>query len=216
MPDDPSLSSPLEAYLGALRNYVAFAKEAWEARGGLSPRENRPVPDFDERRGRLLKALSDRRDAALLAGVRTGQIEFPEMRSLLNSCRNACIDHKQDYQERPFIALVQLVCKLLPPVGVLSDLITFAASPNGAALLDRVLAALSPNQSRIMEYLWGKKTASYATLRTIPGAWRGSPTDEAITAALKRMSTTLNKTNLPVTLTISVAKKRVTLDRPAG
>jgi hypothetical protein len=83
-------------------------------------------------------------------------------------------------------------------------------------LLERVLAVLTPNQGRIVIFLWEKKTASYETLRTIPGAWRDVPSHEAITGALKKIRTRLDKHNLSVvTLTISDASQRVNLDRPA-
>jgi hypothetical protein len=84
-----------------------------------------------------------------------------------------------------------------------------------APLLEQVLAVLTVKQGRIMSYLWDRKTASYETLRTIPDAWQGGPTDEAITAQLKRIRTRLDENNLSVvSLTISEAGQRVTLDRP--
>ena len=79
-------------------------------------------------------------------------------------------------------------------------------------LLEKVLAVLTPNQGRIMEYLWKRKTASYDTLSAIPKAWRDAPTDEAIEHALKKMRTCLNANGLPVNLTVSTAKRRVNLD----
>jgi len=82
-------------------------------------------------------------------------------------------------------------------------------------LLERVLAVLTPNQGRIMTYLWGKKTASYDILKTIPRAWQDVPSDEAITAALKKMRTRLDANNLSVvSIAISDAGRRVNLDRP--
>ena len=85
-----------------------------------------------------------------------------------------------------------------------------------AQLLDRVLDVLTPNQSRMMQHLWEKKTARYETLRTIPGAWRDIPSDEAITAALKKMRTRLDENNLSmVEIRISQAKLRVNIVRPA-
>jgi hypothetical protein len=92
---------------------------------------------------------------------------------------------------------------------------TAADNTAEAPLLDRVLDILTTNQGHIMGYLWDKKTASYAKLRTIPRAWRETPSHEAITAALKKMQVKLNAANLPVALTVSDAKERVTLDRPA-
>jgi hypothetical protein len=40
--------------------------------------------------------------------------------------------------------------------------------PTTTPLLEQVLAVLTPNQSRIVEYLWDRKTARYETLREIP------------------------------------------------
>jgi len=82
-----------------------------------------------------------------------------------------------------------------------------------ATLLDRTLAVLTPNQGRILKYLWDKGTASYNTLQTIPSAFRDVPSPEAITAALKKIRTRLNQHNLPLTLRISDASSRVNLDR---
>ncbi len=45
-----------------------------------------------------------------------------------------------------------------------------SSTPPATPLLDRVLAALTSNQSHIMQHLWDRGTASYETLRTIPHA----------------------------------------------
>jgi hypothetical protein len=86
------------------------------------------------------------------------------------------------------------------------------------SLLERVLAVLTPNQSCIIKYLWERRTASFDTLATVPGAWQDVPSDEAITKKLKEMRTRLEKenlTNFVGDITISTAKRRVTIERPA-
>jgi hypothetical protein len=82
-------------------------------------------------------------------------------------------------------------------------------------LLESVLAALTPNQGRIMEYLMTKKTASFDSLQTIPGAFQEGVTDEAIVKQLKDMKRRLDAAKLSVGyITISTSKKRVTLAPP--
>jgi hypothetical protein len=80
-------------------------------------------------------------------------------------------------------------------------------------ITEQLEAALSPNQGRIIKRIMDLRTASYDTLRTVPGAWRGgNPTDDAITKQLKAIRNRLVEANIVVgELEISVAKKRVTL-----
>ena len=82
-------------------------------------------------------------------------------------------------------------------------------------LLERVLDILTPNQGRILGYLWNRKSASYDTLTSIPKAWRDVPSHDAITKQLKAIRTKLDANNLSVVhMVISTAKCRVTLERP--
>ncbi|HLQ45683.1 MAG TPA: hypothetical protein VK137_13185 [Planctomycetaceae bacterium] len=83
-------------------------------------------------------------------------------------------------------------------------------------LFERVLAVLTPQQSRLMEFLWNKMTARYDALRTVPAAWNDEPSDEAITKKLKELRTRLEASNLfEVELSVSAAKCRVNIKRPA-
>ena len=83
-----------------------------------------------------------------------------------------------------------------------------------ASLLERVLAVLTPNQGRIWEYLWAKKTASYAALEKIPKAWRDVPSPEAITKQLKDMKRRIEGANLPVGyIKVSMAGERVIIEQ---
>jgi hypothetical protein len=85
--------------------------------------------------------------------------------------------------------------------------------PEEVSLEERIAAVLTPNQGRIMEHLMKKRTASYDTLRTIPGAWRDEPSDEAITKQVKGIKTRLEEANLNVGyIKVSVAKRRVTIE----
>jgi hypothetical protein len=82
-------------------------------------------------------------------------------------------------------------------------------------LLERVLAVLTPNQVRIMKHLWKQKTASYKTLKEIPGAFRVGVTEVAITKQLKAMRTRLEQNGiLNVYIKVSDAAERVNLTRP--
>jgi hypothetical protein len=101
--------------------------------------------------------------------------------------------------------------------GVIEAATPSTATSSEVPLLERVLTALTPNQGRIMDYLWNKKTASFEALGTIQQAWQNSPpSDETITAELKKMNKRLDANSLSVVaLTISTAKKRASLERPA-
>jgi hypothetical protein len=91
-----------------------------------------------------------------------------------------------------------------------------AVKQDRVPLLDEVLSVLTAKQGRIMSYLWNKRSASYDTLRTIPKAWNGdNPSDEAITIAIKRIRTRLDKANLSVA-SLAICGQRVNLSRPAG
>jgi hypothetical protein len=86
--------------------------------------------------------------------------------------------------------------------------------PEEVPPLERVLVILTPYQGEIFKYLWRKQTASYDVLKSVPGAWSSVPSDEAVTKQLKAIRTRLNKSAPTVAdLTISTAKRRVTLDR---
>jgi hypothetical protein len=93
---------------------------------------------------------------------------------------------------------------------------TGEGSGKNAPLLERLCAILTPNQGRIFEHLWEKGTASFDTLSTLPGAFQPHPTDDAIIKQLKALKNRMEQANLPIGyLTISTAKKRVTLENPA-
>jgi len=88
-----------------------------------------------------------------------------------------------------------------------------AEDKKGPAPIERALSVLTPDQARIMEYLWAKKTARYDTLVKIPGAFRAGVTDEAITKKLKDMKKRLERAEVPIGyITVSTAKRQVSLD----
>lgn len=87
------------------------------------------------------------------------------------------------------------------------------------SLLEQALAVLTPQQGAIMKHLWEKGTATFAALTLIPGAFQDqgvNPSDDAIEKKVKDIRKRLDTANLMVgDITISTAKKRVTLQRPA-
>ncbi len=88
-------------------------------------------------------------------------------------------------------------------------------SPNvNESLREKVLDTLTPQQGRIVEYLWREKTASYDTIAMIPRAFQDVPSDDAIKQAVKRANRKLCEENLPVSITVSSSKRRLTLETP--
>jgi hypothetical protein len=86
--------------------------------------------------------------------------------------------------------------------------------PDEASLVDRAVAVLTPNQAIIFRHLWRVKTAGYAALKDVPGAWRpGMPSDEAVEKQMKRIKLRLEESRLPVGyITISPVKRTVTIE----
>jgi hypothetical protein len=83
-----------------------------------------------------------------------------------------------------------------------------------ADALERVLAVLAAQGQAIMEYLWDRRTASFATLRRIPGAFRqGTTSDDAVVQAVHRINDNLAKAKLTRLARLSISGKRVNLQR---
>jgi hypothetical protein len=87
-------------------------------------------------------------------------------------------------------------------------------SYDGPSLLDRALAAVTPNQGEILKYLWNKGTATFDALKGIPGAWRDVPSHDAILAALKKMKGRLESKSIFIVEEISERKRRITIKLP--
>jgi hypothetical protein len=89
------------------------------------------------------------------------------------------------------------------------------------SLLEQALAELTPHQGKILRFLWDKKTASFARLRSIPGAWRdrNHTSDRAIEGKLKDMRQRLencdNRSLSTISISISTAGERATITRPS-
>jgi hypothetical protein len=97
-----------------------------------------------------------------------------------------------------------------------AKLLDRARSDDKASEMDKVRAVLTGNQARLWEFLARRKTCNYKGLRSVLGAWRDVPSDDAITKQLKDMKRRIEAANLPVGyITISTSKKSVTLSDPA-
>jgi hypothetical protein len=75
------------------------------------------------------------------------------------------------------------------------------SSKDDVPLRERVLDVLTPQQRKVIEYLWDRKSgASFDAIAEIRGAFSCSPSDEAIKDKIKKIRRRLEKTGLSVFL----------------
>jgi hypothetical protein len=81
--------------------------------------------------------------------------------------------------------------------------------------LDRLANLLTPQGYRIVDFLWNRLNgAGFNAIATVPKAFQGGPTDEAIVKALKRIGTCFNQhLDLGLSISICSAKRRAKLTR---
>jgi hypothetical protein len=124
--------------------------------------------------GPPLETLADRRRGKL----------FPERRTVLSGNPAGTKDPKL---KADFLSHVRMRLLLKPAGEAMLARLRMAEGP--APLLERVLAALSPQQCRLMEYLWPRKTAGYDALTTVSPA-AGSLAVRSLTRPSPRSSKT--------------------------
>ncbi|WP_166820013.1 hypothetical protein [Thalassoroseus pseudoceratinae] len=81
------------------------------------------------------------------------------------------------------------------------------------SLLDQVLEKLTPQQKELVEYLWTHPKATFRQIREVRKGWNDVPSDEAIESKFKKIRQRLNKYNFGVGIVISLAEKKVELER---